>query len=479
MRRSSILDLKKYQRKMSFTLSVHKDMPSVEADYLSRLYRRHLQGAIVRSCASLFMWFVALAALFADAIQSTHFTGISIAIVYLILTNPPTLWVLKKLKNKRHIEAFSLFINILEIIGYTAIIYLLGGMEAAYLTPMYAALIIYLGVVAPRKITFIITSYCVICFSSIVLLEYFGVLRSFATFNRAQLPLAIQMTQLFAVNALLFVVATIAAYTAKILRQNKKRLREKNIELEKANGSKNQFLANMSHELRTPLNHIIGFTELVLDKSFGELNATQEEYLNDVHSSSKHLLSLINDILDLSKVEAGKFELEPSAVNIRNILVNSIVMIKEKALKQGIRIKIDHDGIPELIDADERKLKQILYNLLSNAVKFTPQNGSILLAAETCSNDKKFQDLSIAETGYLKISVQDSGVGLRKKDLDRIFEPFEQVESASIGQVQGTGLGLSLTKKFVELHGGKIWAESGSDGHGAKFNFTLPLRSKL
>jgi signal transduction histidine kinase len=146
---------------------------------------------------------------------------------------------------------------------------------------------------------------------------------------------------------------------------------------EHASRAKSDFLANMSHELRTPLNHIIGFTELVLDKAFGELNANQEEYLTDVHTSSKHLLSLINDILDLSKVEAGKLELKTSQAKIREILENSLVMIKEKALKHGIKIKTDLDGIPESLNADVRKLKQILYNLLSNAVKFAPDDGSI------------------------------------------------------------------------------------------------------
>ncbi|MGD8890211.1 MAG: histidine kinase dimerization/phospho-acceptor domain-containing protein, partial [Desulfobacterales bacterium] len=158
---------------------------------------------------------------------------------------------------------------------------------------------------------------------------------------------------------------------------------------EQANQAKSEFLANMSHELRTPLNHIIGFTELVLDKSFGDLTEVQEEYLKDVHDSSKHLLSLINDILDLSKVEAGKVKYEPTEVQIRDILTNSLVMIKEKALNHGIKIATELNGIPKTIQADERKLKQILYNLLSNAVKFTPDAGHILLSAERVSDTEK------------------------------------------------------------------------------------------
>ena len=157
---------------------------------------------------------------------------------------------------------------------------------------------------------------------------------------------------------------------------------------EDANQAKSEFLANMSHELRTPLNHIIGFTELLLDKSFGELTDVQEEYLSDVHDSSKHLLSLINDILDLSKVEAGKLVYDSTEVQIRELLTNSLVMIKEKALDHGIKIATDLNGIPQTIQADERKLKQILYNLLSNAVKFTPDAGHILLSAKRVSNSR-------------------------------------------------------------------------------------------
>ena len=245
---------------------------------------------------------------------------------------------------------------------------------------------------------------------------------------------------------------------------------------EHSSRAKSEFLANMSHELRTPLNHIIGFTEMVLDRNFGDLTAEQEEYLTDVHSSSKHLLSLINDILDLSKVEAGKLEFNPSLVNIRDILTNSLVMIKEKALKHGIKISTDLDGIPESLNADERKLKQILYNLLSNAVKFTPEKGSIWLSARRiCNGGKQIHDFTNSANSDLQISVEDNGIGLKKEDVERIFEPFEQVESSANRRFQGTGLGLSLTKSLVELHGGKIWAESEGEGMGTSFIFRIPV----
>jgi signal transduction histidine kinase len=422
------------------------------------------------------MWIAAWVALLFGAIQSNHFMGVTISILYLILINPPTLWVLKKLFDRRLIESFSLLINSLEILGYTAIIYILGGMEGAYLTPIYAALIIYVGVVAPRKLAFIIASFCSICFSIIVLFEYFGILPSFAAFNRSPLPFANQITQLFAIIAILFVVAFIASYTAELLRQNKQKLREQNIALDQANQSKSEFLANMSHELRTPLNHIIGFTELLLDKNFGELNETQEEYLNDVHNSSGHLLSLINDILDLSKVEAGKLEYRPTEVHVRKTLTNSLIMIKEKAMKSNIKTSTELDGIPESIHADERKLKQILYNLLSNAVKFTPNGGSIDLVAKRGSDrDTRVKNEKISLNNCIQISVRDSGIGIKNEDIAKIFQPFEQVENSSSRRFQGTGLGLSLTKSLVELHGGKIWAESEGEGKGATFHIVIPI----
>jgi len=236
---------------------------------------------------------------------------------------------------------------------------------------------------------------------------------------------------------------------------------------EDANKAKSDFLANMSHELRTPLNHIIGFTELVVDKNFGALNELQEEYLGDVLISSRHLLSLINDILDLSKVEAGKLELELTDVNLKILMENSLIMIKEKAMKHRIQLLADIVDIPETISVDERKIKQVLYNLLSNAVKFTPEGGDIQLTAKKITEE--------GTEDFVEICVADTGIGLKSENLERIFGHFEQVESSTSRKFQGTGLGLALTRQLVNLHGGRIWVESDGEGKGSSFRLVIPI----
>jgi PAS domain S-box-containing protein len=271
--------------------------------------------------------------------------------------------------------------------------------------------------------------------------------------------------------------------------QRTEELKRANEALETANRAKTDFLANMSHELRTPLNHIMGFTELILDRQCGEINEVQAEYLNDVLESSGHLLSLINDILDLSKVEAGKLELQATDVHLRILLESGMGMVKEQAIKHRIEfLTAIEDGI-ETIQADERKLKQILYNLLSNAVKFTPDGGLVTIAAgylfprEGQWFTRQGQPVRLPADGndpllkreqLIGISVQDTGIGIQGEDLQRILAPFEQGEGAVSRRYQGTGLGLSLTVRLVELHGGRIWAESGGKGKGSTFYFVIP-----
>jgi signal transduction histidine kinase/DNA-binding response OmpR family regulator/HAMP domain-containing protein len=245
------------------------------------------------------------------------------------------------------------------------------------------------------------------------------------------------------------------------LRLQQEQLQEVNRQLEIANRHKSEFLANMSHELRTPLNAVIGFSEVLLERMFGELNAKQAEYLDDILSSGKYLLSLINDILDLAKVEAGKLEMDLGVFDLKQLLEGSLVMVRERALGHGITLELEIANDIASLVGDERKVKQILFNLLSNAVKFTPDKGKVGIKTRKVG-------------AVVQIAVWDTGVGIGPDDQQRIFEEFYQVGKGLTEKTEGTGLGLTLTKKFVELHGGTIWVDS-VPGQGSTFTFTLPI----
>jgi len=238
-------------------------------------------------------------------------------------------------------------------------------------------------------------------------------------------------------------------------------LSRKSLELEVASQHKSDFLANMSHELRTPLNAIIGFSQVLRQGLFGPVNEKQEEYLDDILTSGHHLLSLINDVLDLSKVEAGQVELEVASFSLREALERGVVMVREPASKRGVAVALELAPDVDLVDGDERRLRQIVYNLLSNAVKFTPEGGSVVVA-------------SAQVDGEVQVSVTDTGPGIVVADRERIFEEFQQTD-VGVQQREGTGLGLALSKRLVELHGGRIWVES-EPGHGSRFVFTLPIK---
>jgi signal transduction histidine kinase len=251
--------------------------------------------------------------------------------------------------------------------------------------------------------------------------------------------------------------AVIAIQNVRLFRE----IQQKSRQLEIANQHKSEFLANMSHELRTPLNAIIGFSEVLLEKLFGEVNEKQEDYLRDIHSSGRHLLSLINDILDLSKVEAGRMELEPSRFDLRDAMSNAMTLVRERAQRHAIELALDVDPALDEIVADERKFKQILLNLLSNAVKFTPDGGRVDVTARR-------------DGANVAVAVKDTGIGIAPEDQDAVFEEFRQVGRSYTNKQEGTGLGLALTRRFVELHGGRIRVES-EPGKGSTFMFTLPL----
>ncbi len=236
-------------------------------------------------------------------------------------------------------------------------------------------------------------------------------------------------------------------------------------ELETASRHKSEFLANMSHELRTPLNAVIGFSDVLSEQMFGELNPKQLEYLDDIRSSGRHLLALINDILDLSKVEAGRMELVMSHFSLPEVIESGMTMVRERAARQGIELALKLDLKQDVIEADERKIKQVLFNLLSNAVKFTPPGGHVTVTARDDADN-------------VEISVRDSGIGIDKEDQVRIFEAFQQAERGPARVQEGTGLGLGLARRFVELHGGTITVDS-EPGQGSTFTVRLPARRSL
>ena len=244
------------------------------------------------------------------------------------------------------------------------------------------------------------------------------------------------------------------------------RLREEAAErwrLEEANRVKALFVANASHELRSPLTSIIGFSQLLEDETSGPLSEKQQRFVRNIYKSGQHLLALINDILDLSKVEAGKIELRPELLLLPDALESAVTLLRGQALKKGLTVEVQiEEGLPPLL-ADPVRVNQVLFNLLSNAIKFTPDGGTITVIARRRTGE------------VVELAVRDTGIGIKPEDLPKLFQEFVRLDTARAGRAEGTGLGLALTKRLVELHGGQIWAESNGEGRGSTFTVHLPL----
>ncbi len=238
-------------------------------------------------------------------------------------------------------------------------------------------------------------------------------------------------------------------------------LEERSAQLEVASRHKSEFLASMSHELRTPLNAVLGFSEVLLERMFGDINAKQEEYLHDIHSSGKHLLELLNEILDLSKVEAGQMELEFTIVEVRAVLEHAASMMRERAAAHSIALGVEVEDEVAEVEVDELRFRQVVLNLVSNAVKFTPDGGRVIIRAREVA-------------GELQVTVEDTGVGIPETDRERIFESFQQ-GGRGASREEGTGLGLTLSRRIVELLGGRMWLES-EVGVGSTFGFAFSVR---
>ncbi|HVO39160.1 MAG TPA: ATP-binding protein [Spirochaetia bacterium] len=431
------------------------------ASYWSAVVLRVGSGIVIEA--------VAVAACLTGIIRAENLIGISVSVSFISILCIPFWFIMKGSLEARRPTILILADRFFAMTGYTGIIYSLGGIEATYLIPIYIIFLVYYVVVS-RRMLYVTATLSLVCFSLVVLLEMLGVLPHLAV-NPSFHPRPANQAAILAVTAvMLYASAFTASYAAKIIERGRAELKARNAELEKAKDRalesdrlKSEFIAHMSHELRTPLHHVIGFTELVLEDSGDRLGEPQREQLADAVKSGKHLLSLINQVLDFSRVQSGRLELVRNDVDLGEMLKDSLNVVADSAQRGSVQVQLTLGDIPARVCVDERKVKEVLYNLLSNAVKFTPPGGKVVL------------DACAVEPSLLLVSVSDTGIGLARGDLERVFLPFESIHSEQRARYPGTGLGLSIARRYVELHGGRIWAESLGKDRGSQFLFTVPL----
>ena len=464
-----------------------------DAYYMRTLFRRHVQGALVRSGASVFMWVFALAAFLEGHINKHQMEGVSASVAFLILINPPTLWLSRRITQINLYKYLSFLINILEIIGYTSVIYFLGGIEATYLIPIYCLLITYVGVVAHGKLPFIIASICSIAFALIVVLEYLGFLPDQFHAMGFYFPWKNQFDILFVITALLFMGAFIAYYTGNLLKENREKLRRQNTELvhakeaaEKArdeleqrvkertldlvianeqlhqktedlirsNKELEQFAYVASHDLQEPLRMVTSYVQLLSQRYKNKLDQDANEFIDFAANGATRMYQLINDLLAYSRVgtRGNPFEL----VDCEEVFHKSVNNLKVAMEESGA--DVTHDPLPKTV-ADFLQLEQLFQNLIGNGIKFRGEESPRVHISARPNG------------GHWVFSVRDNGIGIAPEYKERIFVIFQRLHG--LDKYPGTGIGLAICKKIVERHGGRIWVES-ELRKGATFYFTLP-----
>ena len=471
-----------------------------EAAFFTKLYKRHFQGALVRSGASLSIWLIFFFTFLVGSLKSDDFVGISCSVAYLLLINPPTLWVLKHIRNRHTYKYFSLLVNQLEIIGYTAVIYFYGGIEASCLVLMYAALITYVGVVAQRITPFIIAGLCVITFSTMVVMELFRFIPHRNVISDFHLSWSGQLAVLFLITGLLYVVAYISSYTAALLKRTRNTLREKNVELEVKTkeltstqaqliqsgklASIGELASGVAHELNQPLMVIRGTAQYIrrlLGKNNYEFDELMQQ-IEPIEKNTKRMMNIINHLRTFSRQSQSDFQ----PVDVNKILENCFLILGEQLRLRNIEVEKRLAVDLPTIKGDANQLEQVFLNLITNARDAIDECRGKLndLSVEQVDYKGKIEIMTRLNNGYrlsdtreektnvhslttrtnhscVEILVKDTGKGISSEHVDKIFDPF--FTTKDIGN--GTGLGLSISYGILKDHQGEIEViETGPNG---------------